>query len=583
MGEDTSRPNQHEILVQKLKWLLFSRVLIISVLLGSTFFFDIKGYSALSPSLNPIYFLIGFVYLITLIYAIFYRFLIPKGRGARIFAYVQISIDIFFTVCLVFLTGGLESWFTFLFLLGILNSSVLLFRKGALFAAFFSSLLYFVMLIMLYRQVPLPYLSVDIYGQLIPTLNELLYKMFLTCSAFFLFAALSGYMTEKLRATGEMLAIKELDYRELEALNKNILKSITSGLLTTDLEGRINFMNRHAEKVLEAKLPDVYNMDIEEVFPGIKKAWGETILKGDGERFEQRITSFGGKKLWLGFSLSALKDNKGRTMGRIAAFQDLSEFKEMEAQVKRSDRLAALGKLSAGIAHEIRNPMASISGSIQLLKSELDLKYEYRRLMDIILRETDRLDRLVSDFLRFARPPQAKLEPIHLEEIIEESITAMVSGGQAAGVEIIKCFSMRKVTVNADRGQMKQVIWNLLLDAIQSMEGGGELRVSTQVVPKEGGGFEYVCTVADTGVGIDEENLPKIFDPFFTTKSAGTGLGLAVTYRIVESHGGVLRVESTPGMGTILQVILPLADMISPTGRFAKAPGPDRPLEEKIV
>ena len=278
----------------------------------------------------------------------------------------------------------------------------------------------------------------------------------------------------------------------------------------------------------------------------------------------------------LVFPSSPLNDEKGEEIGHIVIFQDLTRLKEMEDELRRADRLKALGGLAAGMAHEIRNPLASISGSIQVLSDDLELSHDDKHLMDIILRETERLNALVTDFLVFAKPATKK-EKIDLEEIIEETLKLVETKSDMQGVSTCRKFHER-TTIYADPKQVKQVFLNFFLNSLEAMVNGGELSVGINNdttdynqkqddvacgTMKEVSSNEdayAVVTISDTGIGIDEEDIDKIFDPFFTTREQGTGLGLAVVYRIIESHGGFVDVKSVKGKGTTFLIFLPIVE-----------------------
>jgi two-component system sensor histidine kinase PilS (NtrC family) len=259
-------------------------------------------------------------------------------------------------------------------------------------------------------------------------------------------------------------------------------------------------------------------------------------------------------------SLSFLR--RGR--GAICSFQDLTEIKRMEEQVRQADRLAAIGRLAAGLAHEIRNPIGSIRGSVELLGGSLDPKGDDRRLMDIVLRESDRLDAIIRDFLQFSRPPTLVRVPTDLGGMLDE-ILLMLSNqsrlqGTDAPVQIRRESSESTVKVDVDPSQMRQALWNLCLNGVEAMPQGGELRVGVRALTPAAGRPHVEVTVEDTGVGITAAELTQVFEPFYTTKPQGTGLGLAIAHRIVEDHGGELRVQSEPYRGTRFTISLPVSE-----------------------
>jgi two-component system sensor histidine kinase PilS (NtrC family) len=278
-----------------------------------------------------------------------------------------------------------------------------------------------------------------------------------------------------------------------------------------------------------------------------------------------------GEKRHLGLASSILRDGEGLASGWVVIFQDVTEVVAMEHELRRSERLAGVGQLAADIAHEIRNPLAAISGSVEMLEAGLgedNRDLEARRLMGIVLREIDRLNHLITDFLQFARPAPTKRTPVDLGAVVEDLVGMFeVTRPEEVKIEVVLG---EELTALVDPTQIRQILWNLVLNAVQAMPEGGCIRISVAEVaeePQEGasegrndakGGADFVeVTVADTGVGIAPEVLERIFDPFFTTKPEGSGLGLATVHRIVEANGGNLRVQSHVGEGTVLRVRFP--------------------------
>jgi len=289
----------------------------------------------------------------------------------------------------------------------------------------------------------------------------------------------------------------------------------------------------------------------------------------DYQRYETLLSNHDGRKMYLGFSISPLTDPEGSLIGHTLIFQDITKFKEMEEEMKRVDKMAAVGVLAAGMAHEIRNPLASLSGSIQMLKSELSLDDHQRHLMEITLRESERLNALITDFLLFAQPPQTHRVLYPIKRILEETIDLLShSACFHDGIHIRRPGDQEEVHASVDPDQMKQVFWNLFINAAQSMSNGGEIRV--QLVKGNGcggtalplspqlGGKEWAkISIIDSGIGIAQEEKEKIFEPFFTTKENGTGLGLSIVHKIIENHNGLIRVESELGRGSSFIIYLP--------------------------
>jgi two-component system sensor histidine kinase PilS (NtrC family) len=307
--------------------------------------------------------------------------------------------------------------------------------------------------------------------------------------------------------------------------------------------------------------------EIDGVIKHLKKKTSE--LSSNYQRYETLLTHHDGGKTHLGFSISPLPDPEGTFIGHTLIFQDITKFKEMEDQMKRVDKMAAVGVLAAGMAHEIRNPLASLSGSIQMLKSELTLNDYQQHLMDITLRESERLNSLITDFLLFAHPPQTHKILCSIRRILEETIDLFIhSPSFHDGIRIFRPNGHDEVRVSIDPDQMKQVFWNLFINAAQAITEGGDIRIQLgkekarrEIKPSlssEMKGREWLkISIIDSGNGISPEQKEKIFEPFFTTKETGTGLGLSIVHKIIENHDGLIKVESEMGRGATFSIFLP--------------------------
>jgi len=544
---------------------MFFRVVVVTLLLGATALVQIKV-SQFFQYASPIYLylLIGFTYALTLIYALLLR----QVKRLKAFAYGQILGDVFFVTLLIYFTGGIESIFSWVYLLTIFSASTILYRRGGLLVASASSILYGTLLDLQFYQVILPLgsrlpLSAGYQG------SYVFYLIAMNMVAFYLVAILSAYLSEQVRQKEEELKKRLIDYRQLERLYKHIVQNVNSGLVTADGVGRITSFNRMAEEITGYKLEEVYQEEIESLFPGFLD-WSRSIGWAPGEgwgklRFSRWETKFQKKDeaiLVLGFSVSPLKDSNDQEIGSILIFQDLTKLREMEEELKRADRLAAIGSLAAGMAHEIRNPLASISGSIEILKEELGRSPRHQHLMDIIMREVSHLNSLVADFLLFARPTSSGRELIHLNEIVDDILKVFAHSPECnSKIRLVTKFH-DELSILGDPQPIKQVFWNLFINAVQAMPDGGELRVELRrcpsSLPSDGGLKQGEISITDTGSGIGENEINKIFDPFYTTKENGTGLGLSIVHSIVESYGGKIAVRSQLGRGTTFLILLPI-------------------------
>jgi two-component system sensor histidine kinase PilS (NtrC family) len=293
--------------------------------------------------------------------------------------------------------------------------------------------------------------------------------------------------------------------------------------------------------------------------------WRESSLV---ERASLRVEgSIAGRReeTLLGMTFSPLRDERERISGVICAFQDLTQIRRMEEQVRRSDRLAAIGELAAGMAHEIRNPLASLSGSVKLLSEELRLEGEGRELMGIVTREVGRLNALITDFLQYASPRPPQLRETSLRELLQETATLIGQTRGALWRIAVVAPGEDAFRAEVDAQMIRQLLWNLTLNAMEAMPGGGTVTVA---LAEEG--EEVRIDVSDSGAGIAAGDLNKVFTPFYSTKEGGTGLGLAIVFKIVENHRGHIEVESTPGRGTTVRVALPWS---AQAGAAARAEG----------
>jgi two-component system sensor histidine kinase PilS (NtrC family) len=350
---------------------------------------------------------------------------------------------------------------------------------------------------------------------------------------------------------------KESEFDQLDLLFRSIIESVDAGVMTINLKSTIKTFNRAAEEITGFPLAEVKNRRIADVFPELVQFFAmEKINEQIRNRKEILFTGKKGKKINLGCSISPLKDKYDKQIGNILIFQDLSEIKLMEKNLEKSKKLALIGEMAAGLAHEMRNPLASITGSIELLKQGLNLNGTDKRLMQIILRGKNQLESFVRDFLLLARPIPTSRELIDLNEVAEEVLENIkLTDDWTNAIKIVKVFS-GKAKVLANREQVRQVIYNLAINAVQAMREGGVLSVEIKK-QKMNEQEDYVeIKVKDTGCGIEGKDLNKIFEPFFTNKEKGTGLGLAIVSRFVDGYNGRIKVESIINEGTTFIVWL---------------------------
>jgi two-component system sensor histidine kinase PilS (NtrC family) len=507
-------------------------------------------------------------------------------RPAR-FASSQIAMDVAIVSSLVHFSGGRESVFTFLYVLVILYAALLFKSRVALGAAGLSVMAYGLALITANEGWGL---GAGAPGGRIELLR-LVAVWVVQGSALFAVGTLASLLSRELQRTGAALDRSASDLRILRDIHRSTVESIMSGLLTTDSSGHISSFNPEAERITGLSADEVLGLELESVIPGaialLPNFGGQ--LEGASARTRLSYQNHSGERLYLGLGDSILRGEDGEAQGHVVIFQDVTDVVAMETDLTRSERLAAVGELSAKIAHEIRNPLASISGSIQILAGESEVKGESARLMGIVVRETDRLNHLITDFLRYARPAPTVTRPVEVDLLFSELID-MIEPTLPENIELrvdIKPGNW----IESDADQLTQMLWNLCLNAIQAMPDGGRLglsvttwpEASAQEAPASGrkdstsdsvgdpaAGMPHAAAaadakeaswleieVSDTGCGISDDLQVDIFEPFFTTKRGGTGLGLPTVYRIVENHGGELQLDSLLGQGTSFRIRLP--------------------------
>ena len=521
------------------------RLILTTVTLLMGLFFHLQGISAFWGPFFLFYFFIFLLYGNTIAFALLMR--LKKVKNLSFLIYTQTTADALIITGIIYITGGGESGFTPLYILAILESGVMLERKGGLMAATVCSI-YYGLLLNLQHFWVIPSLSARLpyHG------NVLIYTFLFYLLAFYMAGYLTGYLAEEVRKRGKELIQTKEDYDRLEAFNRDVIQSMMSGLLTINPKDQITFLNKAGEAILGAKAAVYKNRLIKDLFPALK----ENFREGLRSRMETTAEKPDGEQIKLGLSISPLKDHRGNKVGQIIIFQDLTLIKDMEESMRKSEMMATIGQLAAGIAHEIRNPLASISGAIQLLKEEKEGGESSHRLMEIVLAESGRLNRLITDFLLYAQPPKLNKKKVDIAGLVDSTLEVFSRSPQwTQGTKLAKIMGPN-ITIAADPQQLEQVLWNLFINAVDAMEGKGLLEIRAH---KDDEGKIVTLEVSDTGKGIPPKDIKKIFDPFFTTKDGGSGLGLSIVHKIVEIHGGTLAVESRHNRGTTFTVTLPVA------------------------
>jgi two-component system sensor histidine kinase PilS (NtrC family) len=526
-------------LERQLRWLMILRLVTVTTLLISAFAIEL----ALKPgqTVRPLFFLTAGAYGLVLLYAALDRWL----RGTPVFIYVQLVGDAAVVTAFVRITGGLESPMSFLYLLPIAVASMLLYRRGGLVLACASFAMYAGLIV-----------RTDA-GSRFGEPWRVWYVLVAHAVAFTAVALLASYLSERVRVQNRELDLREGAVARLQALNENIIASIHSGLLTTDLSGQINFMNRGGAEITGRPQDAVEGRPVMEVL-GVEPAVLDDVLaqlrSRRRVRFERTATVASGAKVFLGVAASVLKDSAGEPLGYIFTFQDLTDVHAQEQHERLKERMAALGQMAAGMAHELRNPLAAISGSVQYLKGSLKPQGETLDLMDIILRESQRLDQTIKDFLTFARPGRFAPQRVDLVRLVEDHLKLLRKSRELTGAHRVETrYGAGEVWCDVDPNRMKQVVWNLSTNALKAMPHGGALTIAVG----SGGEDEVRLAFTDEGVGMDDRMRDGYFQPFRSAFDEGTGLGAAIVYRLVEEHGGRIDLASEPGRGTTVEIVVP--------------------------
>jgi len=543
-------------LESKLKWLMFFRVTMISVLLGSSIFF-LDGLGEFGdPAQALVLGLIVGTYLLTMGYAL----LLPRCTRLRLLAHFQLAGDVLTSAALVWATGGSESVFTFLFSLAVIDAAIILYRRGALLTATFAALAF--LLIMGLELSPWLWLRPG-GGSYLRQDRNLLMVVLIQIGSLYLVATLAGYLAEMLRRAGSQIRAQSMDIRRIRALYEHIVQAMTGGLITVD-RGRIILFNPAAERITGLSAAEVLYRPLSDVLPelppeaegahGADSQPAQPPLGHPGELpLEVDFDRSDGERIRLACRWTTLPIPGGAEDGVLLVLDDVTRLRRLETAMARSARLAAVGELAAGIAHELRNPLASMSGAAQLLSAGSTLGEEDRILLDIVRKETERLERLINDFLSYARPPTGQRGPVRLRELAELTQRAFLADPSLVPGTQCELDLPDDLWVAGDADQLRQVIWNLLANAGQALPPGeGRIVLSARRRPRQApAGRAWVeIAVQDNGCGMSAEVRGRMFDPFFTTRPRGTGLGLAIVHRIVEEHQGILDVQSEPGRGT---------------------------------
>jgi two-component system, NtrC family, sensor histidine kinase PilS len=521
-----------------LTWLVKVRILILTLLLAME-----VAVAEFSPAPLPMrLFLSTILFWFSL--SLFYVLLLSFWQEHRLQAALQVLTDLILVSLVIHETGGWDSSFNFLYPLVIIVSTVLLPRAWAGLVAALAFLLYGTVLELNY------YGFVHSYCTTHPSFKALQAIVLINLFAFLAVAYLAGLLTAKLRQVGVQLKDASGALENLQALHENIIHSISSGLITTGLDGRITLVNAAAERLLDSSATELLGNPVNQLFldplPNTELQQTHAEVRFDSStRFRKTFR----------VRVAALTVPERGELGFVYVLDDLTEMRRLEREVRVQDRLAAVGRLAAAIAHEIRNPLTSIAGSVSMLSGVPEMNEEHRRLLDIVTRESQRLNGIITDFLAYSRTKQYHFAKVDLIQLVEDTLTLMGHRmtAEATGITIERRFAVPQAMVMADGDRLKQVFWNLCENAVRAMTAAATasaaLRGNTLTVGVESIADDWQITFTDTGTGMTAQQVEKIFEPFQSNFEGGTGLGLAIVYQIVQGHEGKVWARSKPGQG----------------------------------
>jgi len=514
-----------------LTWLVKVRIIILTFLLGIEL-----AIARLTPTPFPLHL---FINAILLWYAtsVFYILLLSFWREYRIQALLQVLTDLFLVSLVIYATGGVDSSLNFLYPLVIIVACILMPRVWAYLTAALAFILYGTVLELTYFAI------IPSYSTTHPEVKALQAIIFVNLFGYLAVAYLAGVLAGKLRQVDVKLKHTSGALESLQALHENIVQSISGGLITTGLDGRITLVNTAAQKLLERSEEQLLNQPVTPLFL-------DPLPQIDSERAhgEVRWVAPNGFRKTFRVLVSTLTVPERGILGYVYTFDDLTEIRRLEREVRMQDRLAAVGRLAAAIAHEIRNPLTSIAGSVSMLSGIPDLSEEHRRLLQIVTRESERLNGIITDFLAYSRGRQYQFAQVDLIRLLEDTFTLLENRllAQKSGIRLERKYGIREAWTQADGDKIKQVFWNFCENAIRAMTSGGTLTVSV-----EASGNDWQINFADTGPGMSQQLIEKVFEPFQSQFEGGTGLGLAIVYQIVQAHEGKVWARSKPGLGSV--------------------------------
>lgn len=554
--EQRGEPHPH----RRLQWVLGGRLIIATVLLGTTLYLaqDAIRYGQFTPSFLLI--LISIIYASSILFGVW----LLRGRQERAVAMAVTGLDVLLITGLVYLTGGAGSIFSFLYGAEILTAALTLGANAAYFTAATCLACYLLQgLALNIGWLPPP--PDQPLSQYILDSKDFIFALLWNMVGISAVALLASNLARRAQMVGAWLIEAEQSAARLARLNDDIVRSIASGLITANEEGRIIGVNRAARDILRDRAGSLVSRPLSVVLPGYETK----PVSEPPRRAEAAGRRADGTEFPMGYMMSALVDAEGNSLGLLLVFQDLTEIKNLKDQAERAQRLAVLGQLATGLAHEIRNPLSSISGSVEIVREGNALGPEDRRLLGIVISEVDRLDALVTTMLQVGRPSQIHTEPQDLRALVSDVVAvARGEATQSNGLSIEEQTPDEPVIATVDPDRLRQMVWNLVKNAVQASPHRGTVEVRTG---RDDSGRAFL-EVADQGRGIDNAQRGRLFDMFYSGRTHGVGLGLALVKQIVDQHQARIEILDRSGAGTCFRVTLPLEhESVRPSARAQPA------------
>jgi two-component system sensor histidine kinase PilS (NtrC family) len=554
MQEEQTQAKTGAPLRERMWWLIAGRFILAVALFGLNLIFGRSG-AASDASFDSIQSTLAGALTVLLLSALWATLLRFSRVPLQWQAGAQIFCDVLLVTWLTAMRGDLHSPYVALYIVIISAAGIFIGVRGALITSVGCAACYtFVVFASAFMWSQTG--AGDVAGASVP---EVIGNVGLHDIAFFVVGLLASRLAERQAHSEVQLIEAKHALADLRALHERIVESIRSGLVTTDLAGLIYTFNAAAEEITGYTAEALRGEDVSILFGALAPKIEESLRAAEtgvpSPRYEADCLTPDGLRLRLGYSIFPLFGETGARTGLVITFQDLTQVRSLEETSRRQDRLAAVGRVAAGIAHEIRNPLAAMRGSIQVLRSEMNGDPSQAELMEIVLRESDRLNHIITDFLTYARPRPVSLADTDLREPLRETFTLLRHSPETGdGHTIVEDFPDEPVRVQADASGLRQVFWNLARNALSAMPAGGTLRVELRRATNSG---RVRITFTDTGQGMSPEQVERLFEPFSSSTTGGTGLGLSIVYQIIRDHGGTINVRSREGNGTTIIIELP--------------------------